>query len=253
MPNRSRLVLALTSVVGILAFTWPLFIQVTPALIAHPTDGPILVTVLVPLLLAIAVTEISQGKLDSKQIALLGMLTALTAALRPLGAGALGIEPMWFVIIMGGSVFGPSFGFLLGSLSLFVSAFITGGLGPWLPFQMLAAAWIGAGAGLIKTQRIIPLSLYTVAACFFFGLAMDLQFWPWVAGTSSTLSYQPGGAVLENFRHFFVFHFASSMAWDLPRALTNLVLILTLGRPVIHALQRARRRGGFDNSVTFAS
>lgn len=246
---RTKSVLAMTSLLGVIAFAWPLFVHVSPALIAHPTDGPILVSILVPLLLAIAVSEITSGNMDSKQIALLGILTALTAALRPLGAGAVGIEPMWFVIILGGSVFGSSFGFLLGSLSLFLSAFLTGGLGPWVPFQMFAAAWIGALAGLVKSQRIWLLALYTVAAAFFFGLVMDLQFWPWIAGSDSSISYTPGASVLENTQRFLAFHFASSMAWDIPRAVTNVALLLILGRPAIVALQRARRRGQFVVNV----
>lgn len=244
---RTKWVLATTSVLGIVAFTWPLFVHVSPAIIAHPTDGPILVSLLVPLILAIAVAEISNGGMDSKQIALLGILTALTAALRPLGAGAVGIEPMWFVIILGGSVFGPSFGFLLGSLSLFLSAFLTGGLGPWVPFQMLAAAWIGAGAGLLSKQRMWQLAIYTIAASFFFGLVMDLQFWPWIAGSDSSISYTPGAPVLENLHKFLAFHFASSLAWDIPRAVTNLLLIAFLGRAALSSLNRARRRGHFTN------
>ena len=244
-----KAVFALSSIIGVIAFTWPLFVHVTPALIAHPTDGPILVSILVPLLLAVAISEISSGQIDSKQVALLGIMTALTAALRPLGAGAVGIEPMWFVIILGGSVFGSAFGFLLGSLSLFLSAFLTGGLGPWVPFQMLAAAWIGAGAGLMAKQKIWQLGIYTVLASFFFGLVMDLQFWPWIGGTDTGISYVPGAPVLENLQRFWVFHFASSMAWDIPRAITNLALLLVLGRPAIVALQRARRRGHFLASV----
>lgn len=243
---RSRLILILTTLLGIIAFTWPLFVSVSPALVAHPTDGPLLVALLVPLLLAVAVAEVSNGNIDSKQIALLGMLTALTAALRPLGAGAMGIEPMWFVIIVGGSVFGSSFGFLLGSLSLLLSAFITGGLGPWVPFQMLVAAWIGAGAGLIKSQRIWHMAIFTVLSSFLFGAAMDLQFWPWVAGSDTSISYQAGAPILDNVKRFAAFHFASSMAWDLPRAVLNVFLLLTLGRPAIVALRRVRRRGLFE-------
>jgi len=50
---------------------------------------------------------------------------------------------MWFVLILSARVFGPSFGFLLGALSMFLSALITGGFGPWLAYQSFAAGWIG--------------------------------------------------------------------------------------------------------------
>jgi len=55
--------------------------------------------------------------------------------LRPLGAGVAGIEPMWAVLILGGFALGPGFGFVLGSVSLFASALITGGVGPCSPFK----------------------------------------------------------------------------------------------------------------------
>ena len=62
----------------------------------------------------VVVLQVSSQQLDAKSIALLGVLSALIAALRPLGAGAVGIEPMWFILILSARVFGPSFGFLLG-------------------------------------------------------------------------------------------------------------------------------------------
>ena len=82
--------------------------------------------------------ELTSGGLDAKAVAMLGVLAAVGAALRPLGAGAGGIETVFFLLVLAGRVFGPGFGFVLGSTTLFASALITGGVGPWLPFQMLA-------------------------------------------------------------------------------------------------------------------
>ena len=93
--------------------------------------------------------EVAAGRLDAKALAMLGVLSALGAAARPLGAGTAGIETVFFLLVLGGRVFGPGFGFVLGSTTLFASALLTGGVGPWLPFQMLAASWVGLGAGLL--------------------------------------------------------------------------------------------------------
>jgi energy-coupling factor transport system substrate-specific component len=243
---RTRLVLGATSILGLIAFSWPLFIPASPGLEAHPHDAPLVVLVLLPLLMLIAVTEVTSGRLESKQVALLGILAAVAAALRPLGAGAIGIEPMWFVIIAGGYVFGSGFGFLLGSVSLFASALITGGVGPWLPFQMLAASWIGLAAGLLphrgRRAELLLLALYGIAAAFFFGLMMDLQFWPWALGTTTELSYFPGAAVAENLNRFLTFHFVTALSWDLPRAITNALLLLFAGPALLGTLRRAARR-----------
>ena len=56
---------------------------------------------------------------------------------------------MFFLLVLAGRVFGPGFGFVLGCTSLFASALLTAGVGPWLPFQMLGCAWVGLGAGLL--------------------------------------------------------------------------------------------------------
>jgi len=60
---------------------------------------------------------------------------------------------MLIVMIIGGRVLGPGFGFVLGLLAMLGSALVTGGVGPWLPFQMLGAAWIGLGAG--RPQNVV--------------------------------------------------------------------------------------------------
>lgn len=102
----------------------------------------------------LVIIQISNSALDAKSVALLGVLSALIAALRPLGAGAVGIEPMWFILILSARVFGPSFGFILGLTSMFVSALLTGGVGPWLGYQAFAAAWIGMAAGMLGGKNL---------------------------------------------------------------------------------------------------
>ena len=60
-----------------------------------------------------------------------------------------GFSAMFIVVLVAGNAFGPGFGFLLGALGMFASGLFVGGLGPWLPFQMVAVGWVGAGAGLL--------------------------------------------------------------------------------------------------------
>jgi len=79
----------------------------------------------------------------------IGVLSALGAAVRPLGAGTAGVETIFFLLIVSGRALGPGFGFSLGCTTLFASALITSGVGPWMPYQMFACAWIGLGAGLL--------------------------------------------------------------------------------------------------------
>ena len=52
-----------------------------------------------------------------------------------------------------GYVFGARFGFLLGAMTMLVSGIITAGVGPWLPYQMFTAGWVGLSAGLLPHLR----------------------------------------------------------------------------------------------------
>ena len=206
--------------------------------------------------LALVVVQISSQQLDAKSVALLGVLSALIAALRPLGAGAVGIEPMWFILILSARVFGPSFGFLLGMISMFVSALLTGGIGPWLGYQVFAAAWIGLLAGSLPKilrggREIFMLIIYAIFASAAFGILMDLQFWPWALGSSTQLSYLPNGDISENLSRFITFHFATSMAWDIPRAIFTSLLIGFSGTAVLSALRRTKTRAAFMEPIIF--
>src|SRR5262249_19733797 len=115
----------------------------------HSTDAPWLFVALLPLLLAVLFAEIADGSLDAKGVALLGVLAACGAALRPFGSGATGFTAVFFLMVPAGRVLGRGFGFVLGAVTLFASALLTAGVGPWLPFQMVAAGWVGFGAGCL--------------------------------------------------------------------------------------------------------
>ena len=204
----------------------------------------------------LVVVQISSQQLDAKSVALLGILSALIAALRPLGAGAVGIEPMWFILILSARVFGASFGFLLGMISMFVSALLTGGIGPWLGYQVFAAAWIGLLAGALPKnlrgrRELLVLIIYAIFASAAFGILMDLQFWPWALGSSTQLSYLPNGDISENVSRFITSHFATSMAWDIPRAIFTSALIAFAGKAVLSALRRTRTRAAFLQPIIF--
>ena len=246
--KRSAATLALASFAGAIAFGWPL-LRVPSENVGHATDAPLVFLLLLPILLVVILAEIADGGIDAKALAMLGVLSAIGAALRPLGAGAAGIETSFFLLIVAGRVFGPGFGFVLGSTTLFASALLTGGVGPWLPFQMLAASWVGLGAGLLPPMRgrreIALLAVYAAVAAMAFGLLMNLWFWPFVLGDDTAISYLPGAPIVENLHRLLLYSLATSMGWDVMRAITNVILILLLGPAVLAVLRRTARRAAF--------
>ena len=204
--------------------------------------------------LAIVMAELSEGAIDAKAVALLGILAACFAALRVASPGINGFEPEWFLLILSARVFGRGFGFVLGAVAFFASALITGGVGPWLPFQMLAAGWVGFGAGCLPALRGFPerllLAGYGAVSALLYGLVINFWFWPFV-GSATSYSFVPGLGTVANMHRFILFDLTTSLGFDLTRAVTCAILILVLGRPVLAALRRASRRAAFEPQIDF--
>lgn len=254
---RSAAVLLLASLAGLMMFVWPLLVRVQPG--TTRVDPPFLFLALLPVLVGVVLAELSEGGLDSKVLAMLGVLTAINAVLRGLSAGTGGVELVFFLLILAGRVFGAGFGFVFGCTTLFASALLTGGVGPWLPFQMLAAAWVGAGAGCLPRLRgrgeIALLMAYGVVAAYGYGLLMNLSGWPFalgveVPGHTGSLSFVPGAPLWDNLHRFVVYTLLTSTgSFDTGRAITNAVAIAVLGPAVLATLRRARRRAEVQRVV----
>jgi energy-coupling factor transport system substrate-specific component len=57
--------------------------------------------------------------------------------------------------------------------------------------------------------------------------------------------------VLDNLHRFLVFSFATSLGWDIGRAVTNIVLVSLTGSVVLRTLRRAARKAAFEAPVVF--
>ncbi|MFE1958184.1 ECF transporter S component [Streptomyces sp. NPDC059479] len=254
---RAVCALVLISAIGVAAFGWPLLAGPSSGL-AHSGDAPWLFAALLPLLVAVVVATVADSGLDAKAVAMLGVLAAVGAALRPLGAGTAGLEPMFFLMVLSGRVLGPGFGFVLGAVTMFASALLTGGVGPWMPFQMLSMGWATMGAGLLPgadrlrgRAELLMLALYGTCASFAYGTVMNLQGWTTIGGLSSGISFDAGDPLRENLVRFLAYCAATSLGWDLGRAVITVVLTLTAGATVLKALRRATRRAAFDAQAVF--
>jgi len=257
LRRRAAAVLVATSMLGVVAFGWPLFASSSSAIdMAHSGDAPWIFVLLVPLLVGVLLAELADGELDAKAVALLGVLAACGAALRLPSGGVAGFEPVFFLLVPAGRVLGRGFGFVLGALTMFVSALLTGGVGPWLPFQMFGAAWIGFFAGCLPPLRgraeVAMLAMYGAVSALLYGLVLNLWFWPFATGSSSSISFVPGAGITENLGRFWAFHLTTSLGFDIPRAVFTVAFLLVAGRPLLGALRRVSRRAAFGASVTFA-
>lgn len=259
MTRRRILVLTMTALFTLVAFTWPLF--VTPAAtLTRASLGPYLFAAVLPITIALTVSELSSDGISPRALAMLGVLTALGTLARPLSAGVAGLELSFILIIIGGRAFGASFGFLLGNTTLLVSAVVTGGVGPWLPYQMLGAGFVGLTAGLLPeslrgTREVVALCVHGAVCAIAYGWLLDLAFWPFSVGPGTSASFVPGAPVLENLHRFVIYNLLTSTGWNLGRMVTNVVGVAVLAVPVLRVLRRTTRRATFlptDTSVVSA-
>lgn len=243
----SRLTLVVTAIAGLIAFSWPLAIP--PESTMPAIQAPLIFALVLPFVLAVILSELGSSGMDAKSLAMLGVLTAIGAVLRPLGAGTAGLELIFFPIIIAARVFGPGFGFALGNLTFFASALLTGGVGAWLPYQMVACGFVGMFAGLLPRLRgraeLALLAGYGAFAAFAYGWFMDFAFWPFGIGPQTQFSFDAAAGPAENLRIFVLYNLATSMGWNLGRAITNVITIAVLGGPLLGILRRVVHRAHF--------
>jgi len=221
---------------------------------------PIMVSLIILLCLAIIIFEAQSSIMDSKIIALLGVLIAINAGLRFLEnaiPGPAGFSPIFFLIILVGYCFGSRIGFLMGAMTMLVSALITGGVGPWLPGQMITAGWLGQSSAGVrslvntlgwdeKPWEVITLAGFSAIWGIIYGLIMNLWFWPFLTGSQGS-TWTQTGSLAENFQAYLAYYLATSVVWDVTRAVGNIIIFSVMTRPVIKILNRFIQRFTFKH------
>lgn len=253
-PTRSVLMVA-ANVLGAAAFAWPFLVGVAPGSPAHQGDAHFVFVGLVALLGVLLFLELGRGGLGPKVVALIAVLGAAMVALRLPGFVA-GFSAMFLPVLLAGNAFGPAFGFLLGAIGTLASGLFVGGIGPWLPFQMVAVGWVGVGAGVLPRRglwsvRVAVLAAYGVGSAYVFGAIMNLWFWPFMA-SSGDVGWAPALGAGDNLVRYVRFYAVTSFGWDSFRAVGNAALVLVVARPVLAALDRAARRMSLNVEARWA-
>jgi energy-coupling factor transport system substrate-specific component len=270
----SGVIYGLSGAIGVLAFVYPFFAPITSKAgqgMAHSQDAPLVTAALVGLSVIALIVELQGQAISAKMVAILGVLVALTSVLRFVEVAFSlpgGFSSIFAPIILVGYVFGSRFGFLMGAFTLLVSGIVTGGVGPWLPYQMFTSGWAGLTAGWVSqaVDRILRRTSHAGrslrpdigALCalgfvwgLLYGAIMNIWFWPFAAGPVEQ-SWSPGIGLRETLGRYVTFYLLTSLAWDTVRAVGNVALMLLLGAPVVSALTRFRRRFHFEAYTTDA-
>jgi len=256
------LIYILASSLGIFAYLYPLinFQGAGVNSLTRSNDLPLMMAVLLVLCILVLIYEIQEMRLSTKLVALLGVLIAINSVLRfidltlPIFGG---FSPVFFLILMTGYVFGGRLGFLMGALTLFISALVTGGVGPWLPNQMFAAGWVGMSAVIIRRMVVWlklenkPAEIWLLIGLgilwgFLYGAITNLWFWPFLTGPANQV-FSGNNSFWMSLRNYGVYYLATSLLWDTGRAIGNAMLIFFFGRATLKVLRRFQKRFYFTH------
>ena len=236
--------------VGLATFLGPVILP-RPVL-GQASAAPLLTMLLLILALIVLLVEMQGQVISAKILAALGILVSIASILRFIEVaipGPGGFSPIFAPIILAGYVFGARFGFLLGTLTMLVSALITGGLGPWLPYQMFTAGWVGLTSGWLphptgQKRELALLLAWGFLWGILYGLIINFYLWPLTLGNDPAGLSATSGAE-EYLTRYGAFYMTTSLLWDIGRAVGNVALILILGLPAVRTLSRFRERFQF--------
>ncbi len=169
-----------------------------------------IIIVAVILLLYIVAAKM-QKSFSVKDIVVIGLLVAISSSGRVALSMIPSVQPSSFIIIVTGMVLGGGAGYIVGTLTAFISNIFLG-MGPWLPWQMLMWGIMGLTAPLLKNKgRLLP-AIVGVLWGFVFGWVLNLY---WFLDGTMPFSWI---AYLASCGTSFVF--------DLMHGVTNGVLLL---------------------------
>jgi energy-coupling factor transport system substrate-specific component len=226
----ANLVFLLLSIAGVVIFLYPFWAPAQPS----ETESRIALLLFsgsIALILIALISEAQSG-LTSHTIAMIGTLIGLNAVLRlietvlPLPGG---FSPVFLLITLVGYTFGAKLGFLMGTLTMLITGPLTvGGIGPWTPYQMLAAGWVGLAASWLPKDRYALPSLVAY-----------ISLWGWLYGALTNLYFWPYAIISPDIGRYYL---VTSLIWDSARAVGNFLLMAVLGSSLLKALDRFKRR-----------
>jgi energy-coupling factor transport system substrate-specific component len=224
--KKSYLFLLLILGVGLAALLSPLFF---PGSFSGPLNWGIAATLIVVFIILAFFFEFESSALGSKEIALVSMLSTISAAVRIPFCAIPSFQPSTFIIICAGYVFGPVAGFMVGAVTALVSNIFLG-QGPWTLYQMLAWGLVGVVSSLM---RIFKPALFWLIP---FGILWGYLF-GWIMNTWYWVSF----AYPLTFKTFLAYQI-TSIWFDTFHAVGNALFLAIFGLKTIGILERFKVR-----------
>ncbi|MDK2823473.1 MAG: energy-coupling factor transport system substrate-specific component [Clostridia bacterium] len=168
---------------------------------------------------------------SSKEVALIATMTTLAAVSRVPFAIIMSFQPMTFIVMITGYVFGVQTGFMVGALAALVSNFFLG-QGPWTPWQMFCWGMAGVISALLgnKKKEFAFTKFIILAACWGFIHGWTMNLWHWVS------------FVFPLTLKTFLATYIASFPFDTLHSLGNVIFSLLFGKTFYTILQRFKNK-----------
>ena len=169
---------------------------------------------------------------DAKTLILIAVMIALSVVGRFIFSPLPGFKPVTAMTVLTAMYFGSDAGFMTGALTAVISNFYFG-QGPWTPFQMFSWGIIGLLAGIfaekLKKSKVF-LSVFGAVAGVLYSLLMDIWTVLWADGYFNFTRYLAA--------------LVSSLQFTAIYAVSNVIFLLLLSKPMGKILQRVKTKYG---------
>lgn len=174
-------------------------------------------------------------KPKARELVIISVLCALAVAGRAVFYNFPQFKPVLAVVIIAGVTFGCETGFMVGTVTAFVSNFFFG-QGPWTPWQMFALGVAGFLAGLLFYRGLLPQKRSVLCI---FGFAVTLVLYGTIMNISSVLMYQEA----VNLKMLLA-SVSAGLPFDFVHALSTAVFLFLISRVMIEKIERVKTKYG---------
>ena len=172
---------------------------------------------------------------QAREIMVIAVLAAIGVAGRAAFFMVPSFKPIAAIVILAGVSFGGEAGFLVGTLIIMISNMFFG-QGPWTPWQMFSYGLIGFFAGILFRKGV--LKARKASLCIYGFLSVFLIFGGIMNPASALMTY---GRVTWK---ILLAYYISGAPVDLVQAVSTVIFLWFLSRPMLEKLERIKRKYG---------
>jgi energy-coupling factor transport system ATP-binding protein len=148
-------------------------------------------------------------------------------------------KPVAAIVIISSVAFGAESGFLVGSMTMFLSNMLYG-QGPWTPWQMFAMGIIGFLSGVLFRKGLLRRDGISLAV--FGGISVFLVYGG-IMNPASVIMFQSNVSL-----PMIVTSWVTGAPFDLIHATATVFFLLTMGEPMLEKLDRIKVKYGLVES-----